>query len=401
MRVPRYSKILIAVLIVFVAITLSGFVWLRSTPYWAGITLFWESKRVENFRSMDTVFPYRPVARGGDVWSFGNAPRVLPQHFRFDGHSRNLADFLTDTKTAGLVVVHDGDIVFEDYRLGATERSKFTSWSMAKSVLSALIGIAVEEGAIESIGDPLSRYVPALAGSDYAEVSIEDVLTMSSGMGFNEDYDDPFSDVNMLFIDFATGTPMEDLLAGIGRVREPGVFNDYISTDTIALGLVLEAATGATMDRYLSTRLWSPMGAEDSAFWNTGATGQALATCCLNARLRDYARFGRLFLENGAREDVQIVPADWVASSVEPTAPHLKPGDNPASSWTFGYGYQWWIPEEPQREFLAIGIWGQYLYVDRNRRVVIVKASVDPGFDGRDHESVAAFRAIARSVAGQ
>lgn len=125
-----------------------------------------------------------------------------------------------------------------------------------------------------------------------------------------------------------------------------------------------------------------------------------LPFCCLNATLRDYARFGRLYLEGGAREGKQIVPRDWVAISTRPTAPHLEPGENPASFWTFGYGYHWWVPEDPREEFLAIGIWGQYIYVDRARDVVIAKTSADYDFDTRDHESVAVFRAIARVVSG-
>ena len=122
--------------------------------------------------------------------------------------------------------------------------------------------------------------------------------------------------------------------------------------------------------------------------------------CCLNAALRDYARFGRLYLEGGARDGEQIIPADWVSASVNPAAAHLQPGDNPASFWTFGYGYKWWIPENPQGDFLAIGIWGQYIYIDPVREVIIVKTSADPLFDDNDHESVAAFRAIARAIAG-
>ena len=120
----------------------------------------------------------------------------------------------------------------------------------------------------------------------------------------------------------------------------------------------------------------------------------------LNATLRDYARFGHLMLEGGARKGQQIIPSDWIAASVTPTAPHLQPGDNPASSWSFGYGYNWWIPEIPQGDFLAIGVWGQYIYVDPSRDVVLVKTSADPAFEDNDHESVAAVRATARAVSG-
>ena len=382
-------------------LALAALPWLRSAPSWAGNSLFDEHHRVENFRNMDRVFPYRTVARTGDIWAFGNDPRPLPTSYSHNRQDRDLSAFLERTVTTGLLVVHRGDIVHEEYRLGAAENSRFTSWSMAKSVLSALIGIAIEEGHIGSIGDPIGRYVPAIAGSAYGHVSIEDALTMSSGVAFDENYADPESDINRLFGAFAMGTPLEEILAGLDGIREPGSYNDYISSDSMALGLVLESATGMPLSEYLETRLWEPMGAEADAFWNMDATGRDLAFCCLNATLRDYARFGRLYLEGGVRDGKQIAPADWVSASVNPTAPHLQPGDNPASFWTFGYGYHWWIPENPQGDFLAIGIWGQYIYVDPVREVVIVKTSADPLFDDRDHESVAAFRAIARAAAGE
>ncbi|MFN4098458.1 MAG: serine hydrolase domain-containing protein [Pararhodobacter sp.] len=382
-------------------LALAGFLWLRQSPYWAGITLFAESHRIENFRAMDRVFPSRAVPRAGPVWAFGSDPRPLPATYAFDGAEHDLAAFLDRTVTTGLLVVCRGAITHEDYRLGADETSPFTSWSMAKSVLSALIGIAVEEGHIARIRDPIGLYVPALAGSGYADVPIEYALTMSSGVAFDEDYDNPFSDINMLFIRaMAMGTPVEDTIAGLQDTGAPGTFNDYVSSDSMALGLVLEAATGMRVADYLASRLWGPMGAEADAFWSTDRTGREFALCCLNATLRDYARFGRLYLEGGARDGVQIIPADWVAASVNPSAPHLQPGDNPASSWTFGYGYKWWIPEDPQGDFTAIGVWGQYIYIDPVREVVIVKTSADPDFDDNDHESVAAFRAIARAVAG-
>jgi CubicO group peptidase (beta-lactamase class C family) len=385
----------------FALLTLAGFLWLRQSPYWAGITLFAQSHRVENFRAMDRVFPDRPVARSGPIWAFGHDPQPLPATYAFGGAERELAAFLDRTVTTGLLVVHRGEITHEDYRLGADETSPFTSWSMAKSVLSALIGIAIEEGHIASLRDPIGAYVPALQGSGYADVPIEDALTMSSGVAFDEDYDNPLSDINMLFIRaMAMRVPIEQIIGGLQRERAPGTYNDYVSADSMALGLVLEAATGMRVAAYLQSRLWEPMGAEADATWSTDRTGREFALCCLNARLRDYARFGRLYLEGGAREGRQIIPADWVVASVNPKAPHLQPGPNPASSWTFGYGYQWWVPENPRGDFLAIGVWGQYIYIDPTRSVIIVKTSADPAFDDNDHESVAAFRAIAAGLAG-
>ena len=152
---------------------------------------------------------------------------------------------------------------------------------------------------------------------------------------------------------------------------------------------------------FTGSRLWGPMDAEADAGWSTDRTGREITLCCLNATLRDWACFGRLYLEGGVHEGQQIVPADWVTASVNPDAPHRQPGDNPASHWTFGYGYQWWIPKNPQGDFVAIGVWGQYAYIDTAREIVIVKTRADPIFDDNGHESVAAFRAIARAVAGE
>lgn len=382
------------------ALGMAGFLWLQQSPYWARITLFTETHRVENFRAMDRVFPARKVPREGSVWAFDADPRPLPATYGYAGAERALAAFLDRTVTTGLIVVHGGAITHEAYRLGADESSPFTSWSVAKSVVSALIGIAAEEGHITSIRDSIGAHVPELADSAYGEVPIEDALTMSSGVGFDEDYDNPLSDVNMVFIQaIALRVPVEQTLARLQRVRPTGTFNDYVSSDTMALALVLESATGMPLAHYLAARLWGPMGAEAPAYWNTDLLGREFGLCCLNATLRDWARFGRLFLEGGEREGRQIIPAAWVAASVNPTAPHLQPGQNPASSWTFGYGYKWWVPDDPQGDFVAIGAWGQYVYIDPVREVVIVKTSADPDFDDNDHETVAALRAIARAAA--
>ncbi|MCH8530931.1 MAG: beta-lactamase family protein [Saccharospirillum sp.] len=382
----------------FFLVGVAAFLWLRQSPYWAGITLFAEGYRVENFRAMDRVFPYREVARADSVWAFDEGSFSLPSTYRFNGETREMKQFLEQTETTGLLVVQSGVIIHEAYRLGADEQSLLTSWSMAKSVLSALIGIAIEEGHIGSVRDPIGLYVPSLSDTDYGAVPIEDALTMSSGMGFDEDYDNPFSDINMLFIRaMAMGVPVEQTIAELVSVRSPGIYNDYVSSDSMALGLVLEHATGMQVSDYLSSRLWGPMGAESDATWSTDRTGREFALCCLNATLRDYGRFGRLYLQGGQRNGQPIIPQDWIQQSLNPTAAHLQPGDNPDSSWTFGYGYQWWLPEEPQGDFLAIGVWGQYIYVHPEHEVVIVKTSADPNFDDNDHESVAVFRAIAEA----
>jgi len=293
-------------------------------------------------------------------------------------------------------VAHDDTILYEDYFLGNDAGSQVTSWSMAKSVVSALVGIAIDEGHLDSVDDEVVTYVPELAGSGYQDATVRDLLTMSSGIDFDEDYDAMFADINMVFIRaFGFGEPMLDYYTGLESVREPGTYNAYASSDSGVLAVVLARATGEPVTSYAQSRLWEPAGMEGDAFWSTDRSGEEIGFCCLNARLRDYARFGRLYVNDGSRDGSSVVPTDWVESSVSPDEPHLQPGDNPDSDWTFGYGYKWWIPEDPRPgEFTAIGVWGQYIYVDATHEVVIAKSSTDYWFDEHDHETIEVFRAI-------
>ncbi len=393
------KKIMIAVGIILsvgVIAAIAGYQWLQNSPWGPAITLFADETRVENFRAMDQIFPSRYIEPSTDVWEFTYDERPLPSTYRWQGENHGVIDFLERTETTGLLVVQNGRILHESYYQGNDETSPATSWSVAKSFLSALVGIALEQGDISSIDDPVTDYVPELVGSGYDGVPIKHILTMSSGVAFDEDYDNMLSDINMIFVRaFAFGTPMVDTIAQLERVREPGIYNDYISSDSMVLGLLLEQATGQPVSDYLEAMLWQPAGMEAEAFWNLDRTGTEISFCCLNATLRDYARFGRLYLNNGQRDGNQIIPADWVAASTTPQGSHLEPGDNPDSFWTLGYGYQWWVPEEPDGDYLAIGIWGQYIYVYPRYDMVIVKSSTDYWFDENDHETLALFRSIA------
>ncbi|TVP45784.1 MAG: class C beta-lactamase-related serine hydrolase [Gemmatimonadales bacterium] len=377
-----------------------GYRYLLTTDWGPAFTLFADGHRTEHFQAMDRVFPSVPVQAGADVRELVFDARPLPARYIFAGEERETEAFLVRTETTGLVVLRADTLVHEAYGSGWSEASPATSWSVAKSVVSALVGIALAEGGIESLDDPVTRYVPELAGSGYDEVPIRHLLTMSSGVDFDEGYTSSFSDINWIFVrSMALGEPMLSYYAGLERIREPGVYNEYASSDTGVLAHVLARATGMSPARYLESRIWRPAGMESDAFWNTDRSGDEIGFCCLNAVLRDWARFGLLYLEDGMREGRRILPEGWVARSVEPEAPHLEPGPNPDSHWTFGYGYKWWIPEgREDGEFTAIGVYGQYIYVNPARGVVVVKTGTDPRFDDHDHEAVALFRAIAREV---
>jgi len=269
-------------------------------------------------------------------------------------------------------------------------------------VVSALVGIAIEEGYIGSVQDLISDSVLELEGSGYEGVTIHHVLTMSSGVAFDEDYESFRSDVMWLPIRiFGFGESAVDILVSLERAREPGTFNEYISSDALALGVLVSRATGRSVSAYLEEVLWTPAGMEFPAAWNTDHHGNELTHAFLSGALRDYARIGRLYLNEGRRNGRTVIPADWVRETVERPEPHLQPGENPASSWTVGYGYQWWIPEEPEGDFVAMGIWGQYIYVHPTYDIVIAKTSTDDDFDLREKETIAVFRSLAREMGRQ
>lgn len=375
----------------------AGFLYLRNSEWWITFTLFSDDTRVDNFRNFHTLFPSERAEAGDDIWKYGHDIHPLPETFNYNGEERSVAEFLHESWSTGLAVAVDGTVVAEEYYRGYDSSALPTSFSMAKSVLSALVGIAIEEGYIGSVHDRVATYLPGFGGTAYGAVSIQDLLTMSSGLGFDEDYDSFLSDINMLPVRvFGFQDAVPDLVRDTEAIRQPGVFNEYISSDSIVLGLVIESAVGKSLSSYLEQTIWIPAGMEHPAYWNTDYHGNTMGHAFLSASLRDYLRFGRLYLDRGRRGDQQIIPSDWISQSLYRDEPRLQPGENSASHWTFGYGYKWWIPEEPEGDFVAIGIWGQYIYVHPEHKVVIAKTSADYNFDERDHESIALFRELAR-----
>ena len=402
---PFWKKLKLFVAIglgALVIVGILGFLYLRNSDAWTMLTLFNEETRVENFRNFHTIFPSEPVNRGDSVWAFESNLKLLPEFYTFEGQQRRIDAFLEETSTTGFAVARDGELLYEAYFNGYGADSLTTSFSVAKSFVSTMVGIAIEQGYITSVWDPVERYVPALSGTGYGPIPLHHLLTMSSGVDFDEDYANPRSDINRLPVQiFVFRTSLPDLLKEVKMLREPGIYNEYSSSDTLVLGLVLEGATGRSPAQFLEQTIWQPAGMEYPAYWGADFQGHTLAYGFLSASLRDYLRFGRLYLNQGQRDGEQIIPADWVARSMNPQEAHLQPGDNPQSHSTFGYGYQWWIPENPQGDFAAIGIWGQYVYVHPGYGVVIAKTSANADFDRRDHETIEVFRTIAQWAAAQ
>jgi CubicO group peptidase (beta-lactamase class C family) len=360
--------------------------------------LFDEDRIVYNFQHMDELFPVSPIAGGGEFVAFERGNYSLPKSFMYLGKSFDTEAFLADTMTTGLLILHRDRIIYERYDHGHSVEGTHIAWSVSKSFVSALVGIAVADGDLRDIMQPVTDYVPELKGSGYDGVSIKDVLQMSSGVGFNEDYGDPDSDINRMGRTLAMGTPLLEFVGSLERAREPGTLQHYVSMDTQVLGTILTRATGKSLSTYTSEKLWVPLGMESPAYWMIDGTDMGMAFGGLNASLRDFARFGRLYLHRGNWNGKQIVPRSWVEASTTPDAPHLMPGPKPGSSETMGYGYQWWLPEAWTGDFMALGVYNQMIYVDPNSDLVIARHAANRDFQRNDFEPTREVVALWRTI---
>ncbi len=357
------------------------------------VTLFDEDQIVENFQRMSDFFPSKTIKKGPSNFKFTQSSLSMPTSFSFNGESYNIKAYLESTFTTGFVVIKDNQIVFEKYDLGNHIDGLHISWSVNKSFVSALIGIAIEEKLIESIQDPIDKYV-------YAGVSIEDILQMSSGVSFNEDYSDFYSDINRMGRVIALGNSINEFAASLQAEIPPGTRHHYVSMDTQVLGMLLRSVTKTSPSNYLEDRIWSKIGARQDAKWLIDDLGMELAFGTLNITLRDYARFGMLYLHEGNWFGEQIIPRHWIQKSVNAEKPHLLPQSSRQKS-RFGYGYQWWLPANYQNDFLARGVYGQYIYVSPEHKVVIVKNSADPYWRAGSKENfktTAMFQSIAKAL---
>lgn len=295
------------------------------------------------------------VAQPWQQSAFYNQP-VMPD---------TLAKFLKDLSTIGLVVIKNDSILFEKYWEGYNDSSYSNSFSVAKSVTSLLIGIAIKEGLIKSVNDPVSQYLPGFGEGEKAKLKIADLLTMSSGSDWDESYANPLSVTTELYY----GSDANKLAASVKIIRQPGSVHSYKSGDTQLLAMIIEKVTGKSLSNYASERLWKPMGAEHPALWSTDKDGgDEKAYCCFNTNARDFARFGQLMLDSGRWKGHEIISADYYARSIKPC---MIP-DETGSPCNY-YGYQWWIYPGQENIFYARGILGQYVIVIPSKKLVLVR----------------------------
>ena len=347
--------------------------------------LFWnQAQRDAAFRALDRL----PVLAKARVIAAGNTPLPLPPGPPLQ-LTLDVEAYMAGQRSAALLIVHDGKLRLERYGLGFDSHGRWTSFSVAKSITSTLVGAALRDGAIRSMDDKVSEYIPQMKGSAYDDVSIRQLLTMTSGVRWNEDYADPNADVAR----FNNHQPEEGIDALVSYMRrlprevEAGTRWHYSTGETNLVGVLVGNAIKRPLADYLSEKIWAPAGMEQKATWILSRTGREISGCCIQAATRDFARFG-LFILNGARVDGQsIVPEGWLEQATTERTGTDKP--------TRGYGYQWWTYADGS--FAARGIFGQGIFIDPKRRIVIA-SNADWGGGASDPVAEEARDAFYRAV---
>ena len=331
-----------------------------------GTYLFWKpEEQLLGYRNIEKIFPTRTIARGRSVMPLPKAAQELQLTYDVAGETWTPDTFMERTNAVGLLVIHRDEIVLEKYRLGYTEDQRWTSFSVAKSISSTLAGAALKDGAIRSLEDPITDYLPGLKGSAYEGVTVRHLLNMTSGVKWNEDYSDPKSDVATIRSEKSINgsDPIVSYMARLPRETEPGTKFVYKTGETHLVGSLVRAATGKTLSDYLSEKIWKPLGMERDAVWMLDSAGNEFAGCCISATLRDFGRFG-VFFKNGAKINGEsVVPDTWVKEATSPS---------PASD---RYGFQWWLTDGPA--YNAIGIFGQQIHINPEKDLVIVIQSAN------------------------
>ena len=319
----------------------------------------------------DEAWPSRKVPKGTELRALARMPEEPMFRYRWRGAEASLDDYLATHRTTGLLVLKGDTILAERYQYDRNASHRMTSMSMAKTVVAMLVGIALEEGSINSVDDTADRYVPQLAAKEYGKTPLRHLLSMSSGVAFSETYNgsDDVAMLARLSMGFASPGGAATVKPFNRRERDAGEKFHYSSAETQVLGLVLRSATGKPIAEYLSEKIWKPMGAEADASWLVDKGGFEAAFTGLNATLRDYGRLGLLLANDGAVAGRQVIPATWVRAATTPPSPQFEPGRIPGM---FGYGYQTWVLGGKRRQFVLRGVRGQGVFVDPEARVVLV-----------------------------
>ena len=344
-----------------------------------------------SFQNVRQILPTTEVWRGNDpVWDFRRDPQDLEQ-IEFvvdDAEPTTIKDWIDSSYTDGIAVLHKGELVFEQYHNGMTDRSLHLSQSMAKSVVATVAGILIERGLLDP-AELVTAYLPELEATAWKGAILQQVMDMTTGVSYNEDYEAADSDIAIT--DFASGWKLpgpgvdapvcmwDQILTLTKRDREHGALFKYRSIETDVLAHCLERVTQTRLADLVSRELWQPLGCEESANFTVDPAGYALANGGFNATLRDYARFGQMLLQQGAANDQQIVPSAWIEDIHN--ADHSRFGEPYTEAAPNGaYRNQFWIEDVDRQGFMARGVFGQLIYIDPEQQMVLVKLSTWPEF---------------------
>lgn len=330
--------------------------------------LFWsQDEKERRFSIMHDIYPSTPVAAGPDVYSYNKAKNLTPKWL--DGTT--LDAYMKEQRIGGVIVIKDDAIRLEAYGLGAGPETLWTSYSVAKSISSLLVGVALKEGAIAHIDDVLETYIPEFKGFDYGKVSVRQLLTMTSGIAWNEDYVDPDSDVARMYLNACEGEEPHILtyMKGLKAAHEPGEIWNYSTGETDLVGILIQKATGKSLGQYLSEKIWQPFGMQQCGYWLADeCSGMNIGGSGLSASLRDYARLGTLMLHQTEINGKRMVTPEWFN---EATSLLYQTNDQGG-----GYGYLWW--RNPDGSYAAHGIFGQLLYIHPDENLVIAQIAAWP-----------------------
>ncbi|MHC5310927.1 serine hydrolase domain-containing protein [Myroides sp. LJL116] len=330
--------------------------------------LFWSQEETERrFPIMYAIFPSIPIAAAEVTTPLKTGENITPKW----QDNTSLDTYMEDNSVQGVIVIKDNQIRLEKYGKESNQKTRWTSFSVAKSVSSMLVGAALQDGSIESLEDPLKKYIHEFNGHDYGEVTVGQLLTMTSGIDWNEDYEDPDSDVAQMYKADCQGSESHILtyMKPLKFAHKPGTHWNYSTGETDLVGILVQKATGQSLSEYISQKIWKPYGMEYSAYWladecsndNLGGSG-------LSASLRDFSRLGMLMLDKGKVEDKQILAQEWLKDATTILYPTNDKGD--------GYGYLWWVSEDGS--YGAFGIFGQMIYINPHKNLVIAQMAAWP-----------------------
>lgn len=369
----------------------------------AGVIASRDAKdRAPIYRAMHEVYPYRVIEGAAAPKPIPRDIRELDIRYDYLGTERTLDAYAADFAITGLMLVRGGKVVHEQYWHGLEPEDQHTSWSVAKSIIATLIGVAVNEGRIESLDDPVEKYAAIYAGTDYGKTSVRHLMAMSSGIDFNENYEETGSDIRKLFFNtFLLHKDVDRFVRRYQQNRPAGQDFEYQSPNTTVLGAVLSGAyDGTTLSALAGEKLFQPNDMSEATWLldRNAEDGKELAYCCVNMRLEDYAKFGLLYTNKKAANGARILPEGWGEFVGTPPATTHTDGAIAAGKQYY-YGHHFWVPVDAKGAFFAAGYNGQFVWIDPERDIVLAMTSADTKYPGSNSEAHFLHRAAVDAVA--